>query len=91
MADISLADLKRPKSRGGKTIGSVRAKRLRNTEGKIVRVLSVDANSATFIDDLATVFEKNVKKARLENIKLFGSADGSSLKLLPLGSGPKKK
>jgi hypothetical protein len=39
-------------------------------------VLSLDANSATFIDDLATVFRKNVAKARRENRQLFGSADG---------------
>lgn len=79
MADIAIADLKRSRHRGAKT-GSVREKRMRNAEGKIVRVLSLDANSATFIDDLTTVFEKNVRKARLENVRLFGSADGSKSK-----------
>lgn len=76
MTDIVIADLKRSKSRGGKNSGSVREKRMRNSEGKIMRVLSLDANSATFIDDLTTVFEKNVKRARQENKRLFGSADG---------------
>lgn len=78
MADIVVADLKRGKSK--KKAGSVREKLLRNSDGKSVRVLSLDANSATFIDDLTTVFEKNVSKARSENIKLFGSADGSRAK-----------
>ena len=76
MVDIVVADLKRARSRRKKKSGSVRAKRMLNSAGKSVRVLSLDANSATFIDDLATVFEKNVAKARLENIKLFGSPDG---------------
>ena len=75
MSDIVIADLKRPRSRDGK--GSVREKRMRTSEGKTVRVLALDANSATFIDDLTTVFEKNVKKARLENKRLFGSPDGT--------------
>ena len=76
MADVVITDLLRAKSRRPKKLGSVRTKRMRNSEGKLVRVLSLDANSATFIDDLATVFERNVAKARLENVKLFGSPDG---------------
>ncbi len=80
MADIAIAETKRSKARTGKKSGSVREKRMRTSEGKSVRVLSLDANSATFIDDLTTVFERNVRKARLENVKLFGSADGLKLK-----------
>lgn len=80
MADIAIADVKRSTSRSAKKAGSVREKRMRTAEGKSVRVLSIDANSATFIDDLASVFERNVRKARLENAKLFGSADGSKSK-----------
>ena len=76
MADVVITDLQRAKSSRAKKLGSVRTKRMRNSEGKLVRVLSLDANSATFIDDLATVFERNVAKARLENVKLFGSPDG---------------
>lgn len=76
MADIAVGDLKRSKSRGPKKMGSVREKRVRDSDGKIVRVLSINSNSATFIDDLTTIFERNVRKARLENIKLFGSPDG---------------
>jgi hypothetical protein len=56
--------------------GSVREKRLRSSDGEIVRVLSLDANSATFADDLTEVFERNVAKARRENKRLLGSASG---------------
>ena len=59
-----------------KKAGSVREKRMRNADGKLARVLSLDANSATFFDDLTTVFQRNVAKARRENRQLFGSADG---------------
>jgi hypothetical protein len=76
MANVIVANLKR-KSRGARSHGSVRTKRMRTFDGKVAPVLSLDANSATFIDDLTTVFEKNVSKARLENIKLFGSPDGT--------------
>jgi hypothetical protein len=80
MTDVVIADLKPAKSRRTKKRGSVRTKQVRNSEGKLVRVLSVDANSATFIDDLTRVFERNVAKARLENVKLFGSPDGLRVK-----------
>jgi len=76
MTDVVISDLKAAKSRRTKKPGSVRSKRVRNSAGKLVSVLSLDANSATFIDDLTTVFERNVAKARLENLKLFGSPDG---------------
>jgi hypothetical protein len=79
MLDVIFLDRLRNKTRGAKK-GSVREKRMRNADGKFVRVLSLDANSATFIDDLTTVFEKNVAKARRENRQLFGSADGSRAK-----------
>jgi hypothetical protein len=62
--------------RSTKTVGSVRAKRVRNADGKSVRVLSLDANSKTFVDDLTMIFRKNVAKARRENRQLLGSADG---------------
>jgi hypothetical protein len=74
MSDIIVAPIKRPKTRKA---GSVREKRLVNSQGKTVRVLSLDANSSTFIDDLTLVFEKNVAKARRENKKIVGSPDGS--------------
>lgn len=76
MTDIAIAHVKRSKARTGKSTGSVREKRMRTSEGKVVRVLSLDANSKTFVDDLTSVFARNVRKARSENVKLFGSADG---------------
>jgi hypothetical protein len=75
MVDVVIAELKKPKMRRGQN-GSVREKLLRNSDGRTVRVLSLDANSATFADDLMIVFERNVAKARRENKRLFGSASG---------------
>lgn len=77
MSDIVVTRLKRPKPGRDRNVGSVREKRLVNGQGKTVRVLSLDANSATFIDDLTLVFEKNVAKARRENKRIVGSADGT--------------
>lgn len=71
MTDVIIAELKRPK-----TSGSVREKRLRKADGQTVRVLSLDANSETFADDLTVVFERNVARARRENKRLLGSASG---------------
>lgn len=76
MATVRIAKLKRGKAAGVARSGSVRTKRLRTSAGKVVHVLSLDANSATFIDDLTTVFQKNVQKARRENRARFGSPDG---------------
>lgn len=58
----------RPKSVGVKT-------RL-TSEGEKVRVLTVDANSPSFGEDLLYVFTQNVKAARRENKALLGNADG---------------
>lgn len=80
MVDVVVASLKRTKARSGKKSSSVREKRMRSGEGKLVRVLSLDANSATFIEDLTTVFKRNVAKARRENKHLFGTASGSRSK-----------
>jgi hypothetical protein len=73
MAKVIVADLGKLVKRAGR--GSVSEKRVVNAEGKTVKVLTVDANSATFSSDLHRVFEKNVAKARRENKKRFGSAD----------------
>jgi hypothetical protein len=73
---VVVANLKRPKAAGSKRASTVREKRMRTAEGKLVKVLALDANSATFIDDLTTVFEKNVAKARRENREFLGSPDG---------------
>jgi hypothetical protein len=44
-------------------------------DGQRERILTLDANSATFATDLTLVFEKNVARARSEHKKKFGSAD----------------
>lgn len=72
MTDITVAEIKKPKVRKG----SVRQKMLRDLEGRSVRVLTLDANSATFSDDLTLVFRRNVARARRENKRLFGSPSG---------------
>jgi hypothetical protein len=59
---------------------SVRVKELRRSDGSIAKVLSLDANGPTFDDDLTYDFERNVARARRENKKLFGSADGPAAK-----------
>jgi hypothetical protein len=71
-----MSQLRSTKNASMKKAGSVHAKRVRKADGKFVRVLSLDANSATFIDDLTTVFRRNVARARRENRQLLGSADG---------------
>jgi hypothetical protein len=75
MADIVVANTKKGKRRGGQH-SSVREKLLRTSDGRFVKVLSLDANSASFADDLTVVFARNVARARRENKKLFGSASG---------------
>jgi hypothetical protein len=78
---VIIANLQTSKLRTAKKkAGSVREKRVRDPNGKYVRVLCLDANSPTFTDDLTTVFRKNVARARRENKKLFGSADGPRTK-----------
>ena len=79
MLKVIIADRTKEKSRR-KAKTSVREKRLHRADGTIARVLSLDANSPTFDDDLTYVFEKNVARARRENKKLFGSADGPQAK-----------
>jgi hypothetical protein len=79
MVEVVYAELKKPKARRGHN-GSVREKLLRDSDGRTVRVLSLDANSATFSDDLTAVFTRNVAKARRENKRLFGSANGLQAK-----------
>jgi len=76
MSDISVVSLKRAPRKSS----SVRLKTMRTKDGKSVRVVSVDANSKTFVDDLTEVFKINVRKARQENKKLFGSSDGIKAK-----------
>jgi hypothetical protein len=76
MSDFAVVDLNRKTKKGQKKKSSLRRKAMSTLEGKTVRVVSIDANSKTFLNDLTKAFEINVRKARQENKKLFGSADG---------------
>ncbi len=55
--------------------GSVTAKRVRDSEGKLRTIRTLNVGSATFGDDLTYVFRKNVAKARRENKQVVGSTD----------------
>jgi transcriptional regulator with XRE-family HTH domain len=50
-------------------------KRFKTSSGKYAEVRVLDANTATFGNDLLSVFRENVTKAREENQRLFGSPD----------------
>lgn len=55
---------------------SVREERIRTADGGWTIIRTLDAHSPTFGDDLLYVFNKNVAKARRENKRIIGSADG---------------
>jgi hypothetical protein len=54
----------------------VSERRVRGRDGQFMSFFTVDANSATFDDDLTYVFAKNVSRARQANKKMFGSPEG---------------
>jgi hypothetical protein len=54
---------------------SVTEKRVRDTEGQVKTLRTLDAGSRTFGDDLQYVFGKNVAKARRDNKRAIGAAD----------------
>jgi hypothetical protein len=73
MAKVIVTDLgKRLGKRGWSTLSE---KRVVNSEGRVVKIPTIDANSVHFSSDLHLVFQKNVAKARRENKKRFGSPD----------------
>jgi hypothetical protein len=59
---------------------SVVSKNVHKPSGERIRILSVDANSPTFGNDLSIIFERNVAKARRANKKKFGSPDRATQK-----------
>jgi hypothetical protein len=73
MVKLVVSKLRTPKR---KARSAVSKSRVRNHAGRYVDVFTVDANSASFEDDLTQVFRQNVAAARRENKRLFGSADG---------------
>jgi hypothetical protein len=55
---------------------SVREQRVRTANGGWRTIRTLDAHSPSFDYDLLYVFNKNIAKARRENKRLLGSADG---------------
>ena len=62
--------------RAAKRPKSVVVKTFSTEGGAKVKVLSVDANSASFGDDFLYAFKHNVRRARQENKDQLGSAAG---------------
>lgn len=59
---------------------SVGEKRVRGASGKVKTLRTIDAGSLTFGEDMHYVFGKNVAKARRENARIVGAADGVATK-----------
>lgn len=55
---------------------SVSVKVVRGDDGQKLRILALDANSASFGDDFLYVFTHNVRQARKENKARLGSNSG---------------
>jgi hypothetical protein len=78
MAKVIVTDLSKISGKRGRN--PLPEKRVINSEGKLVRIPTIDSNSPSFSSDLHRVFQKNVAKARRENKKRFGSPDRVSQK-----------
>jgi hypothetical protein len=74
MAKVVVTSL-RSKLKGRRETTSVTEKRVRDTEGQVKTLRTLDAGSRTFGDDLQYVFGKNVAKARRDNKRAIGAAD----------------
>lgn len=55
---------------------TVTTKRVANGAGRFTTIRTLDSGSASFGTDFTRVFGANVKKAREENKRLTGAADG---------------
>jgi hypothetical protein len=56
-------------------------RRVRDADGQIKTVRTLDVRSATFGNDLLYVFGKNVAKARRDNKRITGATDGAVRKV----------
>jgi hypothetical protein len=74
MAKIVVTSL-RSKPKDGRETASVTEKRVRDAEGQVKTLRTLDAGSRTFGQDLRYVFGKNVAKARRVNKRVIGTAD----------------
>jgi hypothetical protein len=60
---------------------SAKIKRTRDSNGKLVSRYVIDLSSETIDGDFTYAFGRNIARAREENRKLIGSADGRIRKL----------
>ncbi len=74
MAKIVVTSLKSKVSRRS-LAASVTKKRVRDTDGQLKTLRTLDAGSRTFGDEFGYVFGKNVAKARRENKQIMGATD----------------
>jgi hypothetical protein len=72
VAKVVYRSLSRKASPGSRAVGK---KRVAAGEGRSKTVLTLDANSASFNEDLLYVFSRNVAKARRENRRVVGAPD----------------
>ncbi|MDQ0462274.1 hypothetical protein QO010_000022 [Caulobacter ginsengisoli] len=79
MVKVIVASLK-PSPKGGRSTVAVTKKRVRDTEGQIKTLRTLDAASATFGDDFQYVFGRNVAKARKDNKRTAGVTDAAVAK-----------
>jgi hypothetical protein len=68
---VIVTDLKKERAR----LKSARRNRPQHS-GNELEPRRLDVTSPTFDDDLTEVFKRNIAKARRQNKKLLGSADG---------------
>ncbi len=79
MAKVEFGDLKARRSKKSTSRG-IGKKRVVGANGRTKTLLVLDVNSPSFDEDLHYAFSRNVAKARRENKRLFGSADGAPRK-----------
>ena len=71
---------------------SVKTKRARRLDGSGATIRVIDANSATLLNDLTNVFQKNVAKARKANAEIgYKFAWKSNASASPLRNSAKSK
>ena len=76
MTKVVVSKLKSKPASSSRDKTSVTEKRVRDAEGQKKTLLTLDSSSATFGHDLQYAFGKNVAKARRDNKRITGAADG---------------
>lgn len=75
MAKLVVTRIRSKPTRAGPGKTSVTEKRVRDTDGQVKTLRTLDAGSRTFGTDLQYVFGKNVAKARRDNKRAIGTTD----------------